>query len=156
MASLAFFGAMFVVPQYLRGVLGEDALGTGLRMVPMVVGLFVGLRLTMVLLPRFGARVLGVCGFVVGALGFLLGTRIGVDSGYALTAAWTVLVGAGVGGALFCGQNGALAALPRERAAAGSALVQVLRQIGSVAGHRRPRSAAERRIPGWSADGSAR
>ena len=59
-ASLAFFGAMFVVPQYLRGVLGEDALGTGLRMVPMVVGLFVGLRLTMMLLPRFGARVLGV------------------------------------------------------------------------------------------------
>ena len=41
-ASLAFFGAMFVVPQYLRGVLGEDALGTGLRSVPMVLGLFVG------------------------------------------------------------------------------------------------------------------
>jgi EmrB/QacA subfamily drug resistance transporter len=133
-ASLAFFGAMFVLPQYLRGVLGEDALGTGLRSVPMVVGLFVGLRVTMVLLPRFGARVLGVGGFLVGALGFLVGTRIEVDSGYALTAAWTILVGAGVGGALFCGQNGALAALPRERAAAGSALIQVLRQVGSVAG----------------------
>jgi hypothetical protein len=56
----------------------------------MVVGLFVGLRATMVLLSRFGARVLGVCGFLVGALGFLLGTRIEVDSGYALTAAWTL------------------------------------------------------------------
>jgi MFS transporter, DHA2 family, multidrug resistance protein len=133
-ASLAFFGAMFVVPQYLRGVLGEDALGTGLRSVPMVVGLFVGLRATMVLLPRFGARVLGVCGFLVGAFGFLLGARIAVGSGYALTAAWTVLVGAGIGGALFCGQNGALAALPRDRAAAGSALIQVLRQVGSIAG----------------------
>ncbi len=133
-ASLAFFGAMFVVPQYLRGVLGQDALGTGLRLVPMVVGLFVGLRLTMMVLPRFGARVLGVSGFAVGTLGFLLGTRIEVDSGYGLTAAWTLLVGAGVGGALFCGQNAALAVLPRERAAAGSALVQVLRQIGSVAG----------------------
>jgi len=133
-ASLAFFGAMFVVPQYLRGVLGEDALGTGLRSVPMVVGLIVGLRVTMVLLPRFGARVLGVCGFLVGTFGFLVGTRIEVDSGYALTAAWTVLVGAGVGGALFCGQNGALAALPRDRAATGSALIQVLRQVGSLAG----------------------
>ena len=57
-----------------------------------------------------------------------------MDSGYALTAAWTVLVGAGIGGALFCGQNGALAALPRDRAAAGSALIPVLRQVGSVAG----------------------
>ncbi|HEU4997733.1 MAG TPA: DHA2 family efflux MFS transporter permease subunit [Lapillicoccus sp.] len=133
-ASLAFFGAMFVVPQFLRGVLGEDALGTGVRSVPMVVGLFVGLRLTMVLLPRFGARVLGVCGFALGALGFLVGTRVSVESGYALTAVWTTLVGAGVGAALFCGQNGALGTLPRDRAAAGSALVQVLRQIGSVAG----------------------
>ena len=89
----------------------------------------------MMLLPRFGARVLGrYGGFVVGALGFLLGTRDGVDSGYGLTAAWTASSGPGSAAALFCGQNGALAALPRERAAAGSALVQALRQIGSVAG----------------------
>lgn len=133
-ASLAFFGAMFVVPQYLRGVLGVDALGTGLRSVPMVVGLFVGLRLTMVALPRFGAKALAVAGFVVGALGFVLGTRVMVGSSYAVTGVWTFVVGAGVGGALFCGQNAALGALPRERAATGSALVQVLRQVGSVAG----------------------
>lgn len=133
-ASLAFFGAMFVVPQYLRGVLGEDALGTGLKSVPMVLGLILGLGVTMRLLPQLGARVLGVGGFVVGAVGFLVGTRLTVESGYAVTAAWTVLVGAGVGGALFCGQNGALSELPRDRAAAGSALVQVLRQVGSVAG----------------------
>ncbi|MEP6649038.1 MAG: DHA2 family efflux MFS transporter permease subunit [Lapillicoccus sp.] len=163
-ASLAFFGAMFVVPQYLRGALGEDALGTGLKSVPMVVGLFVGLRVTMVLLPRFGARVLGGSGFVVGAAGFMLGTRVGVDSGYAVTAAWTVLVGAGVGAALFCGQNGALAALPRERAAAGSALIQVLRQIGSVAGiailgallNAAYRSALPTGLPGELADALSR
>ncbi len=133
-ASLAFFGAMFVVPQYLRGVLSVDALGTGLRSVPMVVGLLVGLRLTMVALPRFGAKALGVIGFVVGAIGFVLGTRVIVGSTYAVTGVWTFLVGAGVGGALFCGQNGALGALPRERAATGSALVQALRQVGSVTG----------------------
>ncbi len=133
-ASLAFFGAMFVVPQYLRGVLGSDALGTGLRSTPMIVGMLVGLRGTMMLLPRFGARRLGVAGFTLGVAGFLIGTRVGAESGYLLTAVWTVFVGAGVGSALFCGQNAALGALPRERAASGSALIQVLRQVGSVAG----------------------
>ena len=133
-ASLAFFGAMFVVPQYLRGVLGSDALGTGLRSIPMVVGLLVGLRTTMALLPRFGSRNLGVAGFAIGAAGFVLGTRVTVDSGYAVTGVWTFVVGAGVGGALFCGQNAALGILPRERAASGSALIQALRQVGSVFG----------------------
>ena len=69
-ASLAFFGAMFVVPQYPRGVLGEDALGTGLRSVPMVVGLLFGLRVTMVLLPGLGCW--GSAGFSSGLWGSCL------------------------------------------------------------------------------------
>lgn len=133
-ASLAFFGAMFVVPQYLRGVLGADALGTGLRSIPMVVGLLVGLRTTMALLPRFGSRNLGVAGFAIGAAAFVLGSRVTVGSGYLLTGVWTFAVGTGVGAALFCGQNSALGALPRARAASGSALIQALRQVGSVLG----------------------
>lgn len=133
-ASLAFFGAMFVVPQYLRGVLGADALGTGLRSIPMVVGLLVGLRTTMALLPRLGSRALGVAGFGIGAVGFGRGSRVAVDSDYLLTGIWTFVVGAGVGGALFCGQNAALGALPRQRAASGSAVIQALRQVGSVLG----------------------
>lgn len=133
-ASLAFFGAMFVVPQYLRGVLGADALGTGLRSIPMVVGLLVGLSTTMALLPRFGSRNLGVAGFAIGAAAFVLGSRVTVESGYLLTGGWTFAVGLGVGGALFCGQNCALGGLPRARAATGSALIQALRQVGSVLG----------------------
>ncbi|OFE17820.1 hypothetical protein BA895_13505 [Humibacillus sp. DSM 29435] len=133
-ASLAFFGAMFVVPQYLRGVLGADALGTGLRSIPMVVGLLVGLRTTMALLPRFGSRTLGAAGFAIGAAAFVLGSRVTVESGYLVTGIWTFAVGSGVGAALFCGQNCALGALPRARAATGSALIQALRQVGSVLG----------------------
>ncbi len=133
-ASLAFFGVMFVVPQYLRGVLGSDALGTGLRSLPMVVTLIAGLRVTMLLLPRFGAKALGTAGFLVAAAGLALGTRVSVDSGYWLTACWTAVTGAGVGAALFASQNEALGCLPTERAASGSALIQTLRQVGSVAG----------------------
>ena len=133
-ASLAFFGVMFVVPLYLRAVLGSDALGTGLRTLPMVAGLIVGLRTTMVLLPRAGAKVLGVAGFVVAAGGLALGALTRVGSPYLLTAVWTALAGAGVGAALFSGQNAALGCLPRERAATGSALIQTMRQVGSVTG----------------------
>jgi EmrB/QacA subfamily drug resistance transporter len=133
-ASLGFFGVMFVVPLYLRAVLGVDALGTGLRMLPMVAGLIVGLRITMTLIPRVGAKVAGAGGFLVAVAGLTLGATTTVHSPYLLAATWTALAGAGVGGGLFAGQNAALGALPKARAATGSALIQTLRQVGSVTG----------------------
>lgn len=133
-ASLAFFGLMFVVPQYLRAVLGADALGTGLRTLPMVGGLLVGMRGAMVLSVRWGATVIGASGFLLIAAGLFLGATTDVGDGYGLTATWTAAVGAGFGMALFCAQNAALESLPKQRAAAGSALVQTLRQVGSVIG----------------------
>ena len=36
---------MFTLPQYYRAVLGADALGTGLRTLPLVAGMLVAMRL---------------------------------------------------------------------------------------------------------------
>ncbi|PRZ43199.1 EmrB/QacA subfamily drug resistance transporter [Antricoccus suffuscus] len=133
-ASLAFFGLMFVVPQYLRAVLGADALGTGLRTLPMVAGLIAGMRGSMKLTDRFGGRIVGAAGFAVTAVGLFLGTTTRLGDGYLLTAIWTAIVGIGFGAALFSAQNAALQTLPKARAGAGSALIQTLRQVGSVIG----------------------
>jgi hypothetical protein len=100
----------------------------------MVAGLIVGLRITMTLIPRVGAKVAGAGGFLVAVAGLTLGATTTVHSPYLLAATWTALAGAGVGGGLFAGQNAALGALPKARAATGSALIQTLRQVGSVTG----------------------
>jgi EmrB/QacA subfamily drug resistance transporter len=133
-ASLSLFGLLFVTPQYFRAVLGADALGTGLRTLPMVAGLLVGMRGTMLLVRRYQARTLAAAGFLLTALGLAVGATTTVDSGFLLCAAWTALVGLGFGTALFAAQNQALLTLPRHRAASGSALIQALRQGGSVLG----------------------
>src|SRR5262249_27567310 len=39
--SVALFGIMFVVPQYLQSVAGDDPISAGLRLLPMVGGLLV-------------------------------------------------------------------------------------------------------------------
>src|SRR5262249_57555129 len=39
--SVALFGIMFVVPQYLQSVAGDDPVSAGLRLLPMVGGLLV-------------------------------------------------------------------------------------------------------------------
>ena len=38
----AMFGVLFTMPQYFQAVLGTDALGTGLRLLPLIGGLLVG------------------------------------------------------------------------------------------------------------------
>gem|GEM_PF-3753593 len=53
---------------------------------------------------------------------------------YGLTAAWTTLAGVGLGLSLATSTTAALAAVPRERGGAGSALVMALRQLGSAIG----------------------
>jgi hypothetical protein len=128
------FGLLFVTPQYFHAVLGSDALGTGLRTLPMMAGLLVGMRGTMLLVKRVRARTLASTGFALTAVGLAVGATTEVGSSFLRCALWTALVGLGFGMALFSAQNQALMTLPRPRAASGSALIQALRQTGSVLG----------------------
>ncbi len=133
-ASLSLFGVMFTMPQYFRLVLGADALGTGLRTLPMVLGMLVAMQLS----NRFGSRVpAGISaagGSLLVAVGMVIGATTGLGDGFGRAAVWTALVGLGFGAALFAAQTAALMSLPRTRAGTGSALVQTLRQVGSVLG----------------------
>ncbi|GHI05335.1 hypothetical protein Scel_36560 [Streptomyces cellostaticus] len=122
-ATLVMFvlaGLMFVLPPYLQAVLGNDSLGTGVRMLPMVLGLSVAAKLATPLATRFGARASVSAGLVVLAFAALLGSRTTTGSGYGFTALWLTIAGLGFGLALVPAMTGALATLPRDRAGWGS------------------------------------
>ncbi|MFE9495266.1 MFS transporter [Streptomyces collinus] len=136
-ATLVMFvlsGLMFVLPPYLQAVLGNDTLGTGVRLLPMVLGLSVAAKLTPVATTRFGARATVTAGLVVLAFAALLGSRTTVHSGYGFTALWLTVAGLGFGCALVPAMTSALATLPRDRAGSGSGLLMTLRQVGSAIG----------------------
>jgi EmrB/QacA subfamily drug resistance transporter len=133
-ASMSLFGVFFTLPQYYRLVLGADALGTGLRTLPLVMGMLVAMQVS----NRFGSRVpaalLAALGSLLVAAGMAYGATTGLDDGFGRASVWTAVVGLGFGAALFAAQTAALVSLPRTRAGVGSALVQTLRQVGSVLG----------------------
>ena len=133
-ASMSLFGVFFTMPQYFRLVLGADSLGTGLRTLPLVLGMLVAMQLSNRFGDRVPARVLASVGLGAGRGGH--GGRRDHRAGRRLrpAAAWTAVVGLGFGAALFAAQTAALMSLPRTRAGTGSALVQTLRQVGSVLG----------------------
>ncbi|MFF8354141.1 DHA2 family efflux MFS transporter permease subunit [Streptomyces chartreusis] len=127
-------GLLFVLPPYLQAVLGHDALGTGVRLLPMMGGLLVASRLAPQVVARFGARAAVSAGLVVLAFAAFLGSRTTADSGYGFVALWLTITGLGFGLSLIPAMNGGLSALPRDRAGSGSGLLMTLRQVGGAIG----------------------
>ncbi|MDN3028137.1 DHA2 family efflux MFS transporter permease subunit [Streptomyces sp. S.PB5] len=136
-ATLVMFvlsGLLFVLPPYLQAVLGNDALGTGIRLLPMMGGILLASRTAPQAATRFGARATVSAGLVVLAFAAFLASRTTVDSGYGFTALWLAITGVGFGFSLMPAMAGALGALPRDRAGSGSGLLMTLRQVGGAIG----------------------
>jgi EmrB/QacA subfamily drug resistance transporter len=136
-ATLVMFvmsGVLFLLPGYLQTVLGNSALGTGLRMLPLMGGLIVAARGSGPLVRRFGARGVISGALVVVAFAALLGSRTGVRDGYGFTALWLSVAGVGIGFAMIPAMDAAIGALSRDRAGSGSGLLMTVRQAGSAIG----------------------
>jgi EmrB/QacA subfamily drug resistance transporter len=134
LASFALFGVLFILPQYLQAVRGNDALGVGLRLLPLIGGLFVGAPLGERIAHLTVTRLPVAAGLVLGAVGLGLGARTDVGSGYGYVALWLALTGFGIGMALTPAMDAVLGSLPRDEAGSGTAITMTLRQVGGALG----------------------
>jgi MFS transporter, DHA2 family, multidrug resistance protein len=150
MISFALFGVTFAIPQFLLDVKGLDSLASGVRMLPLIGGLAVGLGLGQRLqTPRrsrdggperperpalVGARPIGAAGFATMALGLAIGTASSAASSTGFLSGWLAVTGFGLGMAMPTMLNIALSALTPERSGSGSALMTAARQVGGTIG----------------------
>ncbi|WP_328521234.1 DHA2 family efflux MFS transporter permease subunit [Kribbella sp. NBC_00359] len=130
----AIFGLLFTMPQYFQGINGSDALHTGLKLLPFIAGMTLGAKLAEPVEAKAGTRLVVMAGFVVMALGFMLGAFTELGIGYGYTAIWFVVVGFGLGCSMPQAMNAALGVLDPERAGTGSGLLQAFRQVGGTVG----------------------
>ncbi|MBO3752285.1 MFS transporter [Streptosporangiaceae bacterium NEAU-GS5] len=133
-AGLSMTAVLFVTPLYLQAVVGHDAFGTGLRVIPLVGGLMVGGLSGDRLLKLLGLRVTMFAGFTVLAAGLAVAAFTSATSTYGFIATWLVIMGAGLGLAMVPAMDGVLATLPENRTGSGSATLSTLRQVGSTLG----------------------
>src|SRR4051794_39352753 len=129
-ATFCMFGVLFAIPQYFSLVLGADAFGTGLRVLPVIGGLLVGARLADRIVPRRAV----VLGFTLVAAGLFAGATTTLDTGYGFAAGWLGVLGAGLGFALPPAMDSALGTLAPERSGVGSAVLLAMRQVGGAVG----------------------
>ena len=127
----AFFGLLFATPQYFQAVLGTDAMGSGVRLLPLLGGMMVGAGLADRVADRLGGKVTVTAGFVILGAALVLATATTATTGYGLAAAWTAAGGLGAGLALATAASAALAAITAERAGVASALMQAVQKLGT-------------------------
>jgi EmrB/QacA subfamily drug resistance transporter len=134
LVSFAMFGLLFSMPQYFQAVKGADALGTGLRLLPMVGGLLVGTVLGGRVARKVGAKITVAVGFVLLTASALVGATTDSHAGYGYTLSWLAVLGVGMGFAMPTATDAALGALSTARSGIGSALLMALRQVGGLLG----------------------
>ncbi|BCJ36641.1 hypothetical protein Athai_41440 [Actinocatenispora thailandica] len=132
LAGFALFGVVFVLPQYLQVVLGTDAFGAGLRLLPLIAGMLVAAPAGDRLCRWLGRRLPVAGGLLVVTVGLVVQSRVDVSSGYRLTAVAMLIEGFGISLALSPAMDSALATFGTDEAATGSSLVQAIRQVGAA------------------------
>jgi EmrB/QacA subfamily drug resistance transporter len=135
--TLVFFslmGVLFFLTQYLQGVLGLSALDTGIRFVPLALGIVASAPVSTILTGRFGTKIATAVGLLVtaGSLGLL--ATVDVASGDVLIAAVLAIGGFGVGVAMTPSTDAIMGALPKDQAGVGSAVNDTTREIGGAIG----------------------
>lgn len=134
LGTFAMIAVLFTAPQYFQAILGTDAMGSGLRLLPLIGGVVLGGGGANRVVTRVGTRVTVVTGFALLAAALILGSATGADSGFAFVAAWTALIGAGMGVVFATAASAALGQLAPERAGVGSALMQAIMKVGAPLG----------------------
>jgi len=145
MISFALFGLTFAMPQFFLDVKGLNSLASGVRMLPLIGGLAVGLAVGQRLQstrgrggvtrpPVLGVRPIGAGGFAIMAAALAIGTATSAASGTGFVSAWFAVTGFGLGLAMPTMLNAALSALTPERSGSGSALMTTARQVGATVG----------------------
>ncbi len=136
MALLQFvlYGLLFTLPLYLQGVRGNDAFGTGLRLIPMMAGILVAAAASKPLIKQIGASLGTVTGMLVTAVDLLLLARLTPATDMVWIGLGLAGFGLGAGVAMTSAMDAVLGSLPDDAAGAGSAVMNTVRQLAGALG----------------------
>ncbi|MFJ4333534.1 MULTISPECIES: MFS transporter [unclassified Streptomyces] len=134
LGSFVVFGYLYFTTFYLQILRGYSPFHTGLLLIPLSAGLVAGAPLSRVAAERFGARKTIAAGTALMTVAFAGVSALGLGTwpGWFAVDAFALQLGFAL--VLAPGTTLASAAVPAERAGAGSALLNTLRQLGSALG----------------------
>ena len=130
--SVALFGILFVLPQYLQSVLGDDPISAGLRLLPLMGGLLVAGGVAGQVVRAAGTRLTVAAGLALLTGGLVLLSQVHPATGYGFVAAGLALSGLGTGAAIAAAMDAVMAAAGGDEAGLGASVNSALRQVGGA------------------------
>ena len=130
----ALMGVMYFLTMYMQSVLGYSPLEAGVKMLPIAIGMVLASKLAIGLTRRLGTKFSVTLGLanVAGAL-TMIATFDTDTTGLQIALALGTL-GLGMGFAMSPATEAIMGALPRAKAGIGSAMNDVVREVGGMLG----------------------
>ena len=129
--NAGFAGFLFLLALLLQGPLGYDALGSGLRYVPLMVGFLFVSPMVSRFEPRLNPRLLYRAGFGLFVVGTLLLTRLSARDDWNVLIPGLLIAGVGCAIAQIETILGAVVAVPLSLTTMASGTSAAFRQVGS-------------------------
>jgi EmrB/QacA subfamily drug resistance transporter len=130
----ALFGAMILLPLYFQIARGEDALRTGLLLIPQGIGSAIGMNRSASATHRLGAGLTCFIGGIVLSLGTLPFLFVGPDTSYAFIGSAMIVRGVGVGLAIMPAMTAAFSCLTQDQVSDASPQLNVIQRVGGSFG----------------------
>jgi EmrB/QacA subfamily drug resistance transporter len=130
----ALLGATFYLVYFLQGVRGYSPLQSGAALIPVALGMAIMAPRSSGLAERYGPKAVCACGFLLIALSF-----VGIQLLDLTSPVWLMLVvlsvqGLGMGAVMAPATESIMTVVPREKAGAGAAVNNSVRQVGGALG----------------------
>jgi MFS transporter, DHA2 family, multidrug resistance protein len=132
--SFALTGVLFILTPFLQSVQGNDAQGTGLRLLPMIAALIAAAGASQAAAGRLGVRAVIPAGMAVSAAGLVILTQVTASSGYGLVALALAVFGAGLGLGLPLAAESVLGTLAPHQTGMGNAVSRTVQSVGVALG----------------------
>jgi EmrB/QacA subfamily drug resistance transporter len=132
--SIAFFGALLLVPLYYQSVRGASALTAGLLLAPQGIGAMVTMPIAGRLTDRFGPTWLPAAGIPLLVIGISPFAFVTAHTSYVLLCGFSFVLGLGMGLSMMPTMTAAMQAVPPSAIARTSTAMNIIRQAGASIG----------------------
>jgi predicted MFS family arabinose efflux permease len=130
----ALFGAMILMPLYFQTVRGEDAITTGLLLIPQGIGGGLGMFLSGRATERFGAGRTSLVGGLILTVATVPFVLISATTPFAVIGGAMLVRGIGIGLSIMPAMTAAFSVLSREQVNDASPQLTVLQRVGGSLG----------------------
>lgn len=134
LSFMALYGGLFLLPFYLRNILGYSAIEAGMALMPLMGAMVLLAPIGGRLATRYGSQIPATLGMMVMTCALYAFHVLDADTSSAYIASWLIIMGVGLALTMSPLTNGVMGVLPKDKLGVGSGVFNLFKNIGGSVG----------------------